>query len=132
MLRVSIASILTKVDNNIGLHTPQMSNDLGYCFSRVGCIQVAIDIIQKINTLDTKHIGGCKHLGLTYPSQCLQAWIIALLAEPPAFSTCRGNEMSFDALGSVLREYAAIAQRFLLPIAPYRPPFPFSRLFSSP
>src|SRR5258708_18564967 len=101
MIRVSIPSILTKGDNNIGLHTPQMSNDLGYCFSRVGCIQVAIDIIQKINTLNTKHIGGCKHLRLTYPSQCLQACIIALLAEPPAVSTFSANEMSLDALRTV-------------------------------
>src|SRR5258708_13063773 len=112
MIRVSIPSILTKGDNNIGLHTPQMSNDLGYCFSRVGCIQVAIDIIQKINTLNTKHIGGCKHIGLTYPSQCLQPWIIALLPDPPAMSPSRGNELSFDALGSVLSEYLAFSQLF--------------------
>src|SRR5690242_12228536 len=108
MVRVTIASILTEGDDDLGLHPTQMSGNLCHSFRRIGYIQLTIDVIQEIDMANTEYFSSCKQFGFAHPAQCFQSGIIALTAHPATLSAGRRDEMGFQAFGGVFREYAAI------------------------
>src|SRR5947209_16370026 len=108
MVRVTIASILTEGDDDLGLHPAQMSGNLCHSFSGIGCIQFAIDVIQEIDMANTEYFSSCKQFGFAHPAQRFQSGITAFTAEPAALPTRRRDEVGFQAFGGVFREYAAI------------------------
>src|SRR2546428_6280166 len=114
MIGMPIRAIWPKSDHHIGLHSAQVFHDLCHGFCRRGLIQVAIQVIQKLNPANTKHSGCCQQLRLAYLAQCLQAWIVALVAEPTAFAPRCGDKVRLDPFGGVLRKYAAVAERLII------------------
>src|SRR5437667_2867188 len=109
VIRVSICTILTKGHDNFGLDTPQVPDNLCDNLGWVSCIKVSINIIQKIDTLNTEYRGGFIQFGFAYLSQFLQPRMLALLAEPTSLSARCGDKMGLYPFGSILSEYATVA-----------------------
>src|SRR5207247_8795618 len=82
-----------------------------------GLNQVALRVIQKLNLANTKHSGCCQQLRLAYLAQCLQPWIVALVAEPATFAACGCDQIGLDSFGGVLRKYAAVAERLIIGVS---------------
>jgi len=78
MIRVSISSKWPKGDYHVWPDKPQIPDDLSNRLVRMRLIKISIQVIQKIDAMETKYIGGCAYLGLAQLPQRLQAWILAL------------------------------------------------------
>ena len=68
---MSVASIGTKGNDNVGLDEPQVSYDLCYDLGRVGLVQLAIDVPQEIDAADTEDFGCRSQFRFAYLAQCL-------------------------------------------------------------
>src|SRR5207245_2955033 len=109
VIRVSICTILTKGHDNFGLDTPQVPDNLCDNLGWVSCIKVSINIIQKIDTLNTEYCVGFIQFAFTYLSQFLQPRMLALLAEPTSLTARCGDKMGLYPFGSILSKYATVA-----------------------
>src|SRR5260370_32680441 len=96
---VSICAILPKGHDNFGLDTPQMSDNLCNNLDWVSRIKVSINIIQKIDTLNTEYRGGFIQFGFAYLSQFLQPGMLALFAEPTSLSARCCHKMGLYPFG---------------------------------
>src|SRR5450755_131710 len=114
MIGMSIPSIWPKGDYHVGPDAAQVSDDLGDHFGGMGRVQVAIYVVQKLDAVQTEDISGCPYLGLAHFRQNLQSWILALFTGPTTLATSRDHEMKLDPLCCVLRQHAAIAERFVV------------------
>src|SRR6266566_5836569 len=106
---VSISPILTEGHDNFRPDTPQVPDNLCDNLGWVSRIKVSINIIQKIDTLNTEYGGGFIQFGFAYLSQFLQPRMLALLAEPTSLSARCGDKMGLYPFGSILSEYATVA-----------------------
>ena len=100
---------MTKCHNDFGFDLPQVPDDFCDNLGWMSLIKVSVNIIQKIDTLDTEYRGSFKQFGFAYLSQFLQPGMLALLAEPAALSARCGHKMGLYPFGSIFREYAAVA-----------------------
>src|SRR6202023_1435950 len=87
---------------------------------------------QEIDPANTKQLGCCKQFGLASLAECLQSWIIALVAEPTTFAPCCCDQVRLDSFGGVLREYAPVAERLIIGVSQDTHQFQFVRHFFSP
>src|SRR5262245_10660228 len=119
MIGMPIRTIWPECHHHIWLDAAEMSHDLRYCLGWISLVQVTIDIIQEVDTTDTKDFGCCEQLGLADLAQRFQAWIFALFTKPATLAPGRSNEVRFDSLCSILREYTTVAQRFIVRMRQY-------------
>src|SRR5438045_9562655 len=77
MIRVSISSKWSKGDYHAWPDKPQIPDDLSNHLGRIRLIKISIQVIQKIDAMETKYISSCAYLGLAQLPQRLPPWILA-------------------------------------------------------
>src|ERR1051326_6335305 len=75
MVRVTIPTIWTEGDHHIGFHAAYLPNDLCYHLCWRSLVQIAIDVIQKLNTANTQHFSRGPQFLLAPLTKSLQTWI---------------------------------------------------------
>src|SRR5260370_21825424 len=96
-----------------------MFHDLRDHLGWLGLIQLAIQVIQKIDAANTKRFGRCEQFGFADLAESLSSWILLYAAEPATLPPCRCHKIWLNLLGGILCEYAAGAQRFIVGVSQY-------------
>jgi hypothetical protein len=114
VVRMAISSIGSKRRDNMGTDPANVSGDFPLHLSRIGAVQVSIDIVQKVHAANSQFLRRCaqfRFAGFPYYAQFRPH---RRIAEPAALTTRRGDEMCIDTLARVFRQSSAHPERFVV------------------
>ena len=114
MIGVSISSFRTKCDDDLRPDGPQVSHDPRYDLGRISLVQVAVDVVQEMNLVETKRLPRGAQFSLANSAKRILTRICLRVTKPAAFPARCRDEIRFDALGGLFRQRTARTKRLVV------------------
>jgi hypothetical protein len=114
MVRVTIAAIRPESGGNMGPDAANVSGNLSLYLNRIRSIQIAIDVIQKVDAANAKFSGGCAKLGFTSLAHNAQLGPDGGVSKTAALTAGRRDEMRMNAFTRVFGEGSAHPERLVV------------------
>lgn len=114
VVRVTISAVWSKCCDDVRPDPSNMSRNFPLHLNRIGAVQVAIDVIEKIHTADSQFPGRCVQFRFTSLANRAQPRPLCSIPETAPLAARRRHQVRVNTFARVLREGPAHSKRFVV------------------